>query len=150
MTKTFEDFLTDKDKKFYVALTIGDDLESPMSKHASKVFYYGAMLAESEVAMNRAEAAMDRVEKQLTRSFRTSDKNDKIKSTESQYSERAQTHQLFIKAQDHYFDLKKLHLMVKAKYKAQLEKGIMLQQLAQHRRKELDAGIRSKLKKSSE
>jgi len=145
---SFEEHLSDGDKKFYKSLHIGEDVSDPMARHASRVFRFGVMMAETEINMERAEAKLDNVEKQLMKSFRNADRTNKIKSTESQLSERAQTHTLYLEAQEHYFDAKKLHLIVKVKYKAQLEKGSMLQQLAQHRRKELDAGIRSTLKKS--
>jgi hypothetical protein len=145
---SFEDHLSEGDQRFYKSLHIGEDLSTPMSKHASKVFKLGVMLAESEINLDRFKSKMDTIEKQLMKSYRNADKNNQVKSTESQLSERAQTHTMYLDAQEHFFEAKKLHLVVKAKYKSQLEKGTMLQQLAQHRRKELDAGIRSTLRKS--
>jgi hypothetical protein len=143
----FEDHLTEADNKFYKSLHIGEDVSTPMSRHAARVFRLGVMLAETEVELDRSKSKLDNVEKNLMKSFRNLDKNNKTKSTETSLSEKAQTHTLYLEAQENFFKVKKLHLIVKAKYKAQLEKGVMLQQLAQHRRKELEAGIRSTLKK---
>lgn len=147
----FEDHLSEQDKAFYKKLHIGEDVSRPMQTHSATIFRLGVMMAETEVAMDSAEFGYKKVEMQLIRDFRNQDKNNKIKSTENQLTERARTHSMYCKAYESYLESKKLHLVVKTKYKAQLEKGSMLQQLANNRRKELDAGIRSTLKsKSSE
>lgn len=144
----FEKHIDEKDNKFLKSLIIGEDVSTPMQRHAAQVFKLGVMLAETEVELDRSKSKLETVEKNLMKSFRNLDKTNKRKSTESSLTEKAQTHTLYLEAQENFFTVKKLHLIVKAKYKAQLEKGAMLQQLAQHRRKELDAGIRSTLKKS--
>lgn len=120
------------------------NLSDEMAKNSARMFKINSMKADAEYLKDKAELRIKVLESFVDRQVR---KSSKKKLTEQQIKQRIVRHPKVREAHDRYFEAKWKFNTCWAAASSIAQKGDQLTNLANNYRKELDHGMKSRVKK---